>query len=359
MCISIKSISCAIATIAFLVSLAPYYFFHESFLAKIKENDVLTAASIEPPDLLGEIEFCAEKCRYIPEMCTENKYRDHLRLPAPKCMRYSTTVEDDIYWASHQTKGQELNKKRNRKTASLVTWVAARARERRGKSSDIKCEEVPSSNTEPMMFPEEFEFVVKLFANAKPKTYLEWGTGTSTSFYPLLAEGQVYAIDGYPPWCEKVMSEPRVKCMTEDERRMKFYCPELTGADKVTKVKLEETGRISKDTAREDLVAAMSTYVNAIDKFDVKQLDIVLVDGRFRLQCALKLLPYLQNDSVLLLHDFWVRKPYHEVLKYYDVIGYARSIVALQKRGGLSTDEEMRIYQQYMNYESIPWIEIM
>ena len=44
------------------------------------------------------------------------------------------------------------------------------------------------------------EFIVKLFANAKPATYLEWGTGTSTSFYPLLASGSVYAIDGYPPW---------------------------------------------------------------------------------------------------------------------------------------------------------------
>lgn len=40
------------------------------------------------------------------------------------------------------------------------------------------------------------EFVVKVFANAKPQNYLEWGTGTSTSFYPLLAESKVYAIDG-------------------------------------------------------------------------------------------------------------------------------------------------------------------
>lgn len=188
---------------------------------------------------------------------------------------------------------------------------------------------------------------------------MEWGTGTSTSFYPLLASGSVYAIDGYPPWCEKVKTDPRVKCMTEDEKRMHFYCPELTGADGTTLVKLEETGRISKNTPKKDVEAAMSTYVNAIDTFDLKSLDIALVDGRFRIQCALKLLPYLHSESVLLLHDFWVRKPYHEVLKYYHVIGYARSVVALKKKGDLSREQEREVYKNYMTYEAIPWIELM
>ncbi|KAL7508946.1 hypothetical protein ACHAXN_008824 [Cyclotella atomus] len=315
--------------------------------------------SAEPPESLEEIEFCAEKCRYIPEMCSQNKYRDQLRLPAPKCLRYSTTVEGDIYWASHQSKDQLLNNKRHKKTVRLVTWAAARARERRGQSSTKKCEEIPSNNTAPMMFPEEFEFVVKVFANAKPQNYLEWGTGTSTSFYPLLAESKVYAIDGYPPWCQKVMAEPRIKCMIEDEKRLHFYCPEMTGADGVTEVQLLETGRISKDTPHADVEAAMSIYVNSIEKLDVKSLDIVLVDGRFRLQCALKLLPFLESNSILLLHDFWIRKPYHEVLRYYDVIGYARSVVALQKKNNLSREEERRVYLRYMNYESVPWIELM
>ena len=67
-------------------------------------------------------------------------------------------------------------------------------------SSGYPCEEVPSKNNQPMMFPEEFEFITKLMANRKPETYLEWGCGTSTSFYPLLASGKVVAIDGYPPW---------------------------------------------------------------------------------------------------------------------------------------------------------------
>ena len=135
-------------------------------------------------------------------------------------------------------------------------------------------------------------------------------------------------------------------------------CPELYGADGVTKVELKETGRIEISTPQADVEAAMSIYVNAIDKLNVTTLDIALVDGRFRIQCALKLLPYLTNDSVLLLHDFWIRKPYHKVLDYYNVIGYARSVVALKKKGGFSEEQEKNVYQNYMKYDAIPWMEL-
>ena len=148
--------------------------------------------------------------------------------------------------------------------------------------------------------------------------------------------------------------------MVTNEKRLKFYCPELTGADGVTKVKLEETGRIAKDAPEADVEAAMSVYVNSIDKLNLGQsLDIVLVDGRFRLQCALKLLSYITNDSVVLIHDFWVRPPYHKVLEYYNVIGYARSIVALKKKSNLTKEQELQVYQKFMTYDSIPWIELM
>lgn len=151
---SAKSISLALLAVSFLVSLLPFIFIFNQPISGRKEG-WSTAISAGPPESLEEIEFCAEKCRYIPEMCSQNKYRDKLRLPAPKCLKYSTTVEGDIYWASHRTEDQLLNNERHNKTAQLVTWAAARARERRGESNNIMCEEIPTNNTAPMMFPEE------------------------------------------------------------------------------------------------------------------------------------------------------------------------------------------------------------
>ena len=181
----------------------------------------------------------------------------------------------------------------------------------------------------------------------------------STSFYPLLVSGNVYAIDAYPPWCEQVTKEPRVQCMIEKEKRLQYACPELTGADGVAKLNLFETGRLSRGAPIPDVEAAMSIYVNSIEKLGIeKPLDMALVDGRFRVQCAVKLLPYLHHDSVLLMHDFWIRKPYHVVLDYYDVIGYARSAVALKKKMEiLSAEQEKNEFKKFMTYESIPWVE--
>ena len=109
--------------------------------------------------------------------------------------------------------------------------------------------------------------------------------------------------------------------------------------------------------------AAMRIYVDAsftraVSETDVKILDVALVDGRFRTQCALKLLPFLGPDSILLLHDFWVRQnAYKIVLDYYYVVGYARSVVALKKKEDVFDSEET-IYEKYMKTQYLTWFDI-
>lgn len=51
-----------------------------------------------------------------------------------------------------------------------------------------------------------------------------------------------------------------------------------------------------------------------------EMFDVVLIDGRARRLCALKVLPYLKPDSVVVIHDWCLRTPYHCVLDYYDLI---------------------------------------
>ena len=106
----------------------------------------------------------------------------------------------------------------------------------------------------------------------------------------------------------------------------------------------------------------MDIYVNSIDKTNLTSIDIALVDGRFRYQCALKLLPFLHADSVLLMHDFWLRADYHAVFDYYYVIGYARSVVALKKKPNLFSiggrEEERNIYKAFMKREHLSRYDI-
>ena len=344
-------------TAAELLSIdTPYHSSSIQLKPLLHNNDENSDNTESPPENLEVIDFCAEKCRYIPEMCTETLHRQNLSLPAPTCLNYSLKVKDDIYWADLSKErckdGQCATDDRNNATKRIISWAAARARERRQGDTDtdnvIRCETMPTNHSAPMMFPEEFEFIVKVMANLRPHTYLEWGCGASTSFYPLLASGNVVAIDGYPPWCEKISSEPRVNCMSRQEKRLQFYCPELLNADG-SSARLWEMGKIPRRTPDADIENIMDIYVNSIDKTNVTSIDLALVDGRFRFQCAVKLLPFLNANSVLLMHDFWLREAYHAVFEYYYPIGYARSVVALKKKPDLPKEwDERNIYKAFM-----------
>jgi hypothetical protein len=330
-------------------------------LSKSMNSKSIVEFTSSPPEPIETIAFCAEKCKKLPQMCTEGLYHDKLSLPAPTCLEYSTTIEDDIYWP---VENNIHSKERNEKTNLLIDWVAKQARHTRQSSnlSNSACEEVRTEYTEPMMFPEEFEFITKLMANIQPFTYLEWGCGKSTSFYPLLASDKVIAIDGFPPWCEQVGEEPRVKCMRE-EKKLHFFCPELVGKYGQPVVMMQPVGKLSESTSDEDVTSVMDIYVNSVTKSmeetGIQHFDVALVDGRFRLQCALKLLPYLHPNSVLLMHDFWLRfGAYKDVLDYYYVIGYARSVVALKKKPDLAAEVELNAYKKYMNRESLTWNDI-
>jgi len=62
-------------------------------------------------------------------------------------------------------------------------------------------------------------------------------------------------------------------------------------------------------------------YVNGVQNLRVKKFDKVLIDGRARVACALRVLAYLKEDSVVFLHDFYSRIPqYGVVLKYYEEV---------------------------------------
>lgn len=48
--------------------------------------------------------------------------------------------------------------------------------------------------------------------------------------------------------------------------------------------------------------------------------DVVLIDGRARRLCALKVMPYLKPNGIVIIHDWCLRAPYHCVLDYYDLV---------------------------------------
>eukprot|EP00581_Thalassiosira_minuscula_P014315 CAMPEP_0183726332 /NCGR_PEP_ID=MMETSP0737-20130205/23058_1 /TAXON_ID=385413 /ORGANISM="Thalassiosira miniscula, Strain CCMP1093" /LENGTH=413 /DNA_ID=CAMNT_0025957649 /DNA_START=135 /DNA_END=1376 /DNA_ORIENTATION=- len=331
---------------------------------KTMVQDVREEEGVDPPEPLDTMDYCAENC-FVRE-CLQDRYVHTMSLPAPTCNAYS-----EIYWNDMLIGGgQGINAERNAKTTSLVSWGAERARHRRqgsnAEQTTVMCEDVPTKIEQTKWLPEEFEFVTKLMINRRPSTYLEWGVGTLTSFYPLLVSDDVLVIDGNAATCEKMAKEPHVGCMVEKEKRLTFYCPEEWSSGNL---KLQKNGKLSMEMADEDVKAAMEDYVTEAladalsEKPNISHFDMALINSnaRFPAQLALRLLPFLHPDSVLVMHNFWLRtEAYHPVLEYYDVIGYARSAVALKKKvGELSAEEERTVYRKYMKKEHLTSLDIV
>ena len=66
--------------------------------------------------------------------------------------------------------------------------------------------------------------------------------------------------------------------------------------------------------------ADFKDYINYIDNLPYKKYDIVLIDGRARQYCAEKVLNFIDTNSIVFIHDFFERKRYHNIKRYYKII---------------------------------------
>ena len=62
--------------------------------------------------------------------------------------------------------------------------------------------------------------------------------------------------------------------------------------------------------------------------------DFILIDGRFRVACCLKLFEQIKDDCIIAFDDFLDRKQYHIILDYYTIVEQTRnnSLVILRKK---------------------------
>jgi hypothetical protein len=62
--------------------------------------------------------------------------------------------------------------------------------------------------------------------------------------------------------------------------------------------------------------------------------DMILIDGRFRVACCLKLFEQITNDCIIAFDDFLNRKEYNIVLNYYDIVEQTsdKCMVILKKK---------------------------
>lgn len=68
---------------------------------------------------------------------------------------------------------------------------------------------------------------------------------------------------------------------------------------------------------------------------DLNRLDLVLIDGRFRVACILETLLRVDRRPLIAVHDFWYRAEYHVVLAFLDEVEACQTLGVFRAKAAL------------------------
>ena len=144
---------------------------------------------------------------------------------------------------------------------------------------------------------------------------LEWGSGGSTlHFAPRVA--RLHSIENDKAWYDNVKAALLER--------------------KVRNVNLTYV-KPNAPRTKPSQYAQFKDYIEQAALLGVPRFDAVLIDGRCRPECAKFILPFIDRDSVVFIHDFFQsgRPHYKAVLEDYDAVESlkaAQSLVVLRKK---------------------------
>lgn len=171
----------------------------------------------------------------------------------------------------------------------------------------------------------------KLIEHAlKPEhTMVEWGSGGSTLYFSTKVK-KIVSFEHNELWYTKINNFMEDRHNNIDN--VEYHHVSSDFEFKKPKGCKQDTVMQYRGTP----IKYFKAYVNAIERYEKSMFDIALIDGRCRVYCAVKLLPYLKNDGFLYIHDFFSRKQYHAAYQFYDEVDSskrgAQTIVKLKKK---------------------------
>lgn len=179
-------------------------------------------------------------------------------------------------------------------------------------------EAVLAEGLTPAMSPAEIRLLRE--AASRAASAVEFGAGGSTPLLLDTIEGPLVSVESDPAWLARLTGEPVCRAALEAGRWTPMH------AD------LGPVGAwgYPADPRRH---ADGHLYWNA-PWSACAEPGFVLVDGRFRVACALAALARVAPGGFVAVHDFWGRSAYRVLLEHGELAATAASLVLLQRRPG-------------------------
>jgi hypothetical protein len=165
-----------------------------------------------------------------------------------------------------------------------------------------------------------------------------WGFGCGGSDFIACRDGKhltsITSIDSSQEWIDKVKSNDLIKQFV-DQEKINFIYVDINGDEK-------SWGR-PKDRSK---VVNWSKYSSSI-RDSGKLYSLVLIDGRFRVACALNTLYAIDGNSIVLFHDYNDRPHYHCIEEFYEILFSVDSMVVLRRKEVWDQDNVQKLLSKY------------
>ena len=153
----------------------------------------------------------------------------------------------------------------------------------------------------------------------KSTSYLEYGSGGSTYQASLRTNiKSIISVESDLQWHDKLQT-----LIPNKEHIVFKYCDMQTLPD--------TWGYPGAKSTPTDWIK-YSNVICDLDKAVSNSIDLILIDGRFRVACCLKCFEHINDTCYIAFDDFLDRSYYHIVLNYYDIVEKHTRLVILKKK---------------------------
>ena len=174
-----------------------------------------------------------------------------------------------------------------------------------------------------------------LISNMKTsKNYLEFGSGGSTFLGLLNSDANIVSVENDKNWIKYLNEWDIIR--TNNGHRVHLYY--------INNGPVGDWGYPVDFNKYRDLFPQYSSQVFEVYK---KDYDLVFIDGRFRVACALQTILNTDNNVKILIHDFTLRPYYHAVLDFLTIEKTADTMVLLKKKQNIDKNKVIAMYEKY------------
>lgn len=159
------------------------------------------------------------------------------------------------------------------------------------------------------------------------KYYFEYGSGGSTYQATIRPNVEkVYSVESDLAWHNKLK-----QLLQNNSDKIEYIYSDLD-------TKPNTWGRPGSNCTHEQFIK-YSDHIRLLDSETAKKINLVMIDGRFRVACCLKCFDVINDNCFIAFDDFLNRSRYHVVLDYYDIVDKTKNkrMVILKKKPGVKS----------------------